>query len=653
MATACGESINIPIIIRSLSKDFYKSAVRQNYSIPLDRSFLLALDANLASAGGIVIDDYHLDWWTKRTFSQSDQVLNISNLDACLEFHRTQIAAATEEVPMAETEETRLNKPVYIWKPDASDAISPNDSCRRCRLYRAVSLGTHDEERDIRNMIHGTEVSLSAKKSQVLRRAAGFHQLFEYLNIKEAGAAATDGNIHPNIYPPSQSQPFTDDTLELPKINTRSTKGKKISTRRRLAADVRLGAIADVERLQNSPSLKWTWGVDMDVSELVNLQQSAEPGRRLPHTGYATSLPEGNQTRTYSSWSTDQGNQEEYFSDVGENVSAVPELHADNVPAYPQCCFNGIPSRYLVNFIDDPLIPMDAVRPTTGRFQQAPSPLLPIPAVRSHHSHHNDDGDDVETSDISEEPDIGQAVQEYLAMSTSDPLPSAEVRRSLSVGISTAVACIINSGESQSPPNSPSPSPISCEEGAAAAGRAFLDSQQPLQPAYLSSRKGQKPAEDQSSSLPHEDDGTDEQSSSSSSTFSHEPDRDAVARAYLSSRKGQMPAEDQSSSLPHEDDGAAAATQKPHKPADEQSSSSSSPLSHEDDRTAAAQPFLTSEQQQKPAEEQSSTLSHENDGTAAAAREFLSSQQPLQPAQQPRKRYTAEDFDYVPDDWIE
>ena len=80
----------------------------------------------------------------KTKFSQSNMVLHMSNLDACLEFHWTQIAAATD-APMAEWEGTRLSKPV-IWKPDSSHQISPNYLCKRCRLYRAVSLGTHNKE---------------------------------------------------------------------------------------------------------------------------------------------------------------------------------------------------------------------------------------------------------------------------------------------------------------------------------------------------------------------------------------------------------------------------------------------------------------------------------------------------------------------------
>ena len=76
-------------------------------------------------------------------------------------------------------------------------------------------------------------------------------------------------------------------------------------------------------------------------------------------------------------------NQEGYFSDVGKDVSAMPELHADNVLAYPKCCFNANPSQCLVSFEDNPLIPMDAICLLTCKFHPTPSPMLINPALQS------------------------------------------------------------------------------------------------------------------------------------------------------------------------------------------------------------------------------------------------------------------------------
>ena len=169
MATACSQKINILIIIRSLSLDFYNSANRQNYSIPLDRTFLLALDGGLAMAGGVVIESYMLDWWNGTDITHVTQLLNIGSIENCLDFHKEQIKIANEfwmdsgsNGDSGIASKNGLLKPVYIWKSNASKPISDQDNFHRCRLYRAVTLVAHDENSDIRNIIQGTEVSLKA-----------------------------------------------------------------------------------------------------------------------------------------------------------------------------------------------------------------------------------------------------------------------------------------------------------------------------------------------------------------------------------------------------------------------------------------------------------------------------------------------------------
>ena len=90
MAAAIGQTINIPVIVRSLSRDFYRSAVSTNYSIPLDREFLLALDAGITTASGQSIDEFEHAWWknlhTDATVLPS-KFLNIYTVEECLQFH--------------------------------------------------------------------------------------------------------------------------------------------------------------------------------------------------------------------------------------------------------------------------------------------------------------------------------------------------------------------------------------------------------------------------------------------------------------------------------------------------------------------------------------------------------------------------------------
>src|ERR1700721_2600809 len=156
MATATGQFINIPVIIRSLSRDFYRSAARHNYTIPLDADFLQALNNGVAAAAmAVTVDKFECEWWQLNSYTLAIDptlFLNVKNLDKCLAFHRQQLKLSPPSPGSSDHPET---KPCYILKPDAGSPISSTDTCKRCRLYRAVALGTLDEHRDIRNQIQG------------------------------------------------------------------------------------------------------------------------------------------------------------------------------------------------------------------------------------------------------------------------------------------------------------------------------------------------------------------------------------------------------------------------------------------------------------------------------------------------------------------
>lgn len=399
MAAACGESINIPIITRSLAKDFYQSAARGNYSIPLDRSFLLVLDAGIQTASGPSIDKFQLDWWNRGEDMKSSVVLNSTNLDHCLKFHKEQLTKASATAAV-NASDGRFSKPHYIWKPDALQTISVNDSCSRCRLYRAVALGTHDEQCDIRNHITASEVSLSAQKSLVMRRASGFNQLFEYLTIKELDADAVDANavdanavdavdvdaVDANagavtaLTSNSPSPQLSTNPSDLPTLNLRSNKGKKQARRRDLAETVRRVAVAEVNRLQNIPRLKWTWGINMELSELGNLHRSADNGCKIPHSDYDSSLPGGSDTRSESEILKIVSEDEEYCTDLGDDIQSVPDLHPHHFPHYPQR-LNKKRSQYLKSLYDDPVQQKDEVLPLPEVPSYVVLPPLPLPKL--------------------------------------------------------------------------------------------------------------------------------------------------------------------------------------------------------------------------------------------------------------------------------
>ncbi|KAF8804325.1 hypothetical protein BYT27DRAFT_7259309, partial [Phlegmacium glaucopus] len=163
----------------------------------------------------------------------------------------------------------------------------------------------------------------------------------------------------------------------------RTRKGKKIAGCREIAETVQQGAMAEVERIQNMPALKWTWGVDMDVSELENLKCSADAGHIPPHSRYDTSLPDRSESRSMSPVSFQAIDEPGYFSDLGHDVQPVPEFDVHLHVPYPDVHPPHKQIRHLVTLCDDPCHDMDAVAvPFAGR-PLSPTMFVPPP---DHHS---------------------------------------------------------------------------------------------------------------------------------------------------------------------------------------------------------------------------------------------------------------------------
>lgn len=387
MAAAIGQAIDIPVIIRSLARDFYRGAIQHNYSIPFHRDFLLALDGGLGTFAGRPIDNFEYAWWKSKNPISDDKYLSMKTIEICLEYHRRQRENYKADNGPSRRD-TGFQRPVFIWKTDASSPITDGDTCNRCRLYRAVALGTQDEHRDIRNLVQGMECSFAAHKQQSLRRASGFNQLYEYLSVKEQDpAAATEftQNFTPTSYPlPTLSH----NNIRLPLIPSRSNERKRLADRRVTAETVRQEAITEVQRISNMAPLKWTWGADMDLNEIKNLRRSADNCHRLPHSGYDTSLPQGVGTRSESPLLTvNDIDEDANFSDIGEDILPVPEMDIERFPPLDiRSPFK--PIRYLLTLHEHDDQDMDAVAVAdipfpTQSIQPPPIPCVTLPTIQS------------------------------------------------------------------------------------------------------------------------------------------------------------------------------------------------------------------------------------------------------------------------------
>ena len=83
-------------------------------------------------------------------------------------------------------------------------------------------MGTHDEQRNIRGFPEGMEVSFAAQREQIMRRASGFNQLYEYLSIKEVDPAVASEFTQGIVPPPVHAPPIDPKESKLPPMhNTR------------------------------------------------------------------------------------------------------------------------------------------------------------------------------------------------------------------------------------------------------------------------------------------------------------------------------------------------------------------------------------------------------------------------------------------------
>lgn len=166
----------------------------------------------------------------------------------------------------------KMDKTMYTWNRNVVFVTeSVKLKCGCCRLYRGVALGVLDNIQDLRHRVHGLEVAYEERADLAARCAVGFFQLYEVVQAKETSADDVD------------EQEIS--------IDRKGKQRKSNSTRITEVQDL---AAAELIRLSNLPSLKWTWGADLSKDEVLQLQKQDSPLiPRKEHSGYNVSLPWG------------------------------------------------------------------------------------------------------------------------------------------------------------------------------------------------------------------------------------------------------------------------------------------------------------------------------------------------------------------------
>jgi hypothetical protein len=175
--------------------------------------------------------------------------------------------------------------------------------CDHCAAYRTVGMNALQYLHKLRNQTHLHESSFDYAQRNYARRAYTYNRLYEEALLKEAKN-------------PSASYVASG-------VGTVGTSVMAAGTTSTAAmAKTPDGSRSD-PRLEQCPSLKWTWGVDITPDDIAKMFRAADREYALPHSGYDCSLT-GSLPGQYSDKSSlpSSPNKAE-FSSVGTNDEPI------------------------------------------------------------------------------------------------------------------------------------------------------------------------------------------------------------------------------------------------------------------------------------------------------------------------------------------
>ena len=337
MAAAIGQSLDIPIIIRSLAFQYSRG---RDVTIKFDADFLALLDAATQPEDeAAMAPSYFYEWWSALVEPYDNELLNFLTLQDCLEHHH--IATGTLGVLPSRIRGERYEWPAEVKRLADVTALP----CKGCRLYRAVSGVALEDCQDIRHHVHGLEASYRAREVLTQRRAAGFFHLYQAACAKEAEELAS-GTHH--AYAGS-------------------------STRGRADLPIRQQAAKELAKLKAKPNLKWTAGSDLTVEDVLALLHPPS-GPRGIHSGYESALPSSS-GRQDSPILSSPHIRTQRFSDCGNDVVNPPPLSPQDHPVH----FSQPPLRH---YYEDPLpteTPPDIANPGSAWLAHPPPGYVPDP----------------------------------------------------------------------------------------------------------------------------------------------------------------------------------------------------------------------------------------------------------------------------------
>ena len=326
------------------------------------------LDGNLSSRGlddpALNVSSFLFSWWTNTT-DPGDGIPTITSatINSALNHYHDRLAESL--TPFGPPHFIRdftsiLKKPAYTWHRSVTDDM-PN-TCMRCRLYRAVSLGIMDKVQDTFNMAHACQLANEAEMDIAMRRASGFNELYEAALKKESegeqrGTESDPINIESESIRAAWCPIDIKEQLLALRMGQKSSAsdraGKKSKGKQKEKASIdRFGP--DFEDLLSllkslvrqgaemmSAKSKWTWGDDLTEMDLRRMIRTADEPTRTSRSDYDDELPSGSNGTKPSEHSAGRSidnpdDPELWFDELSEPVMEVPELDVPARPLEPQ-----------------------------------------------------------------------------------------------------------------------------------------------------------------------------------------------------------------------------------------------------------------------------------------------------------------------------
>ena len=254
ISAAAGEQVDIPIITWYLASHVWQG---DSECCIDDMDLLVSLDAgNHPSHPTGTVKAYHASWWSGKVPPDSMQTMNNGIIEECLRYHQTQC-------------DSILKTCQQVAPPNA---VLP---CCPCTLYRGVALDALHDLHTVHNTMQGREAAFDNQCWLTARRASAFYSLYETALLKESlNPEAGYVSALPAVPAAAAAQMAT--TLAgysgCPTRRSRAKAREQAAlTNQQLAELLQQHFEAEHNHYGQHPSLKWTWGVNVDASNIRDM----------------------------------------------------------------------------------------------------------------------------------------------------------------------------------------------------------------------------------------------------------------------------------------------------------------------------------------------------------------------------------------------